>query len=229
MSGFGGFPKDTIGFLADLSENNNREWFADNRDRYEANFLEPAMAFIRAMEKPLERVAPALSADAKKSGGSLMRIYKDTRFSKDKTPYKTNIGIQFRHRAGKDIHAPGIYLHISPEECFVGAGMWRPDSTTLKKIREQVVEQEKRWRSTVNRKTFAEAFSLYDDRLKSAPRGFDKEHTAIEYLRLKSFIGIAELKRKEIENSNLVDHITKLVKKSAPVMAFLCEAVGQPY
>lgn len=123
---FAGFPVDTLKFLSDLQANNNREWFQANRARYENSFLQPALEFIEAVKKPLGKVAPMLLAEPKKMGGSLMRIYKDTRFSADKTPYKTNIGIHFRHQMGKDVHAPGMYFHIDPTECFIGAGIWMP-------------------------------------------------------------------------------------------------------
>lgn len=229
MSHFDGFPPETFQFLKQLSENNNREWFAENKDRYEAFFLAPAMGFIEAMQKPLEKTAPMLVAQPKKVGGSLMRIYKDTRFSKDKTPYKTNIGIHFRHSLGKDVHAPGYYLHLALDECFVGAGMWRPDSPSIKSIREHIVANPTEWKRIRNGKKFCETFDFYEDRLKSAPRGFDKEHPLIDDLRLKSFIGMRSLTRKELKSKDLVKQMTTTLKTAAPLMRFLCESLGQPY
>lgn len=226
---FAGFPKDTIEFLCDLSDNNTRDWFAANKERYEQSFLAPSLEFISAVEKPLLRVAPMLEAKAKRVGGSLMRIYKDTRFSNDKTPYKTNIGIQFRHSAGKDVHAPGIYLHIAEDECFVGAGMWRPDSTATQGIRAAIEAEPKAWQKAVGGKRFTDAFELYDDRLKTAPRGVAKDHPMIESLRLKSFLGMSKLTRKQIESPTLVDSLIQHIKAAAPLMNFLCKAVGQPY
>lgn len=229
MSTFEGFPTDTFRFLSQLAKNNNREWFSEHKQRYERSFLEPALEFIRSLEKPLAKVAPMLSVEAKKMGGSLMRIYKDTRFSKDKTPYKTNIGIHFRHRAGKDVHAPGVYFHIAPDECFFGAGIWRPPSDALKSIREHIVDNPDTWQKVRKNKRFRTAYSLHEDRLKTAPRGFDKEHPLVDDLRLKSFIGTASLSRKLIQSSELVPEIPKLVKSGEPLMSFLCEALHQPY
>ena len=137
---FNGFPKDTLKFLTDLSKNNDRDWFNDNKARYEAAFVKPSLEFIAAMEKPLKKISPFLLAVPKKQGGSLMRIYRDVRFSKNKNPYKTNVGIQFRHEAGKDVHAPGLYVHLAPGELFLGAGMWHPDREPLKQIREAIEE-----------------------------------------------------------------------------------------
>ena len=229
MAAFEGFPADTIRFLQDLNKNNNREWFADNKQRYEASFLMPALEFIEAMVKPLEKTAPMLRVESKKVGGSLMRIYRDTRFAKDKTPYKTNIGIQFRHRAGKDVHAPGIYLHIAPEECFLGAGIWRPASDALTPIRHFIAENEQAWRKVQRSKSFNGQFEIYDDRLKSVPRGFAKDHPLIETLRLKSFLGMAKLARKQVQSKELPKTVTSLVRSSRPLMELLCTALNQPY
>ena len=117
------FQPELFAFLEDLKANNDREWFAANSDRYEEHLLEPAIDFIEAFGPRLEKISPNFRADARPSGGSLFRIYRDTRFSKDKTPYKTNLGIHFRHELAKDTHAPGYYLHIGPGEVFA----WRRD------------------------------------------------------------------------------------------------------
>ena len=101
------FTKSTFSFLDELAASNNRAWFEENKSRYESLVREPALAFIEAMEPALRKFAPNLRAEPRKVGGSLMRVFRDTRFSRDKTPYKTNIGIQFRHSLGKDVHAPG--------------------------------------------------------------------------------------------------------------------------
>lgn len=132
---FTGFPRDSIKFFKELSKNNNRDWFAENKPRYEESVLNPALRLVIDIEGPLKKVSPHFLAVSKKSGGSLMRIYRDTRFSKDKTPYKTNLGVHFRHETGKDVHAPGFYFHVDPKEVFVGAGIWRPDSKALNQIR----------------------------------------------------------------------------------------------
>lgn len=229
MTQFKGFSIKTFRFLDSLTANNNRDWFNENKEMYEQHFLEPSIAFIEAMQKPLQRVAPLLKAEPKKVGGSLMRIYKDTRFSKDKTPYKTNIGIHFRHTAGRDVHTPGIYLHIDANECFLGAGIWRPPSDALASIRGFLSENPSLWRKTVKRKTFARSFTLHDDRLKSAPRGYAKDHELIDDLKLKSFIGMVPLKKTQVKTGDLVQTVEKLVKDSRPLMEFLCEGLGQPY
>ena len=114
-------------FLRDLRDNNDREWFAANKGRYVTDVRDPMLGFIADFAAPLAEISPHFVADPRANGGSLFRIYRDTRFSRDKTPYKTNVGAHFRHAAGKDAHAPGFYLHLEPGMCFAACGVWRPD------------------------------------------------------------------------------------------------------
>ena len=144
---FPGFGKPALAFLAELSQNNNRDWFNTNKARYESDVLDPALAFIHAMQEPLAEIAPHFVAQATRVGGSLMRIYRDTRFSKEKTPYKTNIGIQFRHEQAKDVHSPGFYVHVDPQQVFFGVGMWRPDAEPLQSIRARIAARPAQWSS----------------------------------------------------------------------------------
>ena len=123
-------------FLKDLESNNNRDWFQANKARYEDQIKEPALQFISDFGPLLRKVSPHFRADPRPNGGSLFRIYRDVRFAKDKRPYKTHTGIQFRHEAGRDAHAPGFYLHLESGRVFVGAGIWHPDSTSLRKIQD---------------------------------------------------------------------------------------------
>jgi uncharacterized protein (TIGR02453 family) len=173
---------------------------------------------------------PAISrhflAQSKKVGGSLMRVYRDTRFSKDKTPYKTNIGIQFRHEVGKDIHAPGYYLHISPSECFIGVGLWHPDADALFKIREAIVQKSDTWLAARDDQTFRKHFTLEGDSLTNAPRGFAKDHPLVEDLKRKDFIALAPLTKTEVTANDLRSQVVKRFREGAPCMEFLCKALG---
>ena len=126
-------------FLRELKANNERPWFEENKARYRAEVQGPMLDFIQAFAEPLAEISPHFRADPRANGGSLFRIYRDTRFSKDKTPYKTNVGAHFRHEAGKDAHAPGFYLHLEPGMCFAGCGVWHPDSPTLGRIRDAIL------------------------------------------------------------------------------------------
>ncbi|MCV6603985.1 MAG: DUF2461 domain-containing protein [Porticoccaceae bacterium] len=218
------FTERSIHFLQQLRHNNNRDWFNEHKQDYEDFVRTPALRFIEQMAEPLAKISPQFEAIPKKVGGSLMRVYRDTRFGKDKTPYKTNIGIQFRHRLGKDVHAPGFYLHIEPGEAFVGVGIWRPDSDTLFKIRTAITEKPKQYQQALGHKPFKN-FSMAGDSLKRPPRGFDADHPLVEELKRKDFIAITELDEKALFEKNLVSKIAKQFDSATPLMKFLCNAI----
>lgn len=223
------FDARTFQFLDDLAKNNNREWFKDNEDRYETFVREPALAFIEAMAPKLRTISIHFDAVAKRSGGSLMRLHRDTRFSRDKSPYKTNVGIQFRHERGRDVHAPGFYVHIEPSGCFIGAGIWRPDSAALRAIRTEILEQPKAWRSATRGKRFTDHFALAGESLKRPPLGCPADHRYIDDLKRKDFIAIANLNRKTICEPQLATTVTSMLRRTNVLMAFLCAAVDLEY
>jgi uncharacterized protein (TIGR02453 family) len=151
----------------------------------------PAMLLIDDMVDGSPIISQYFAAQPRKVGGSLMRVQRDTHFSRDKTPYKTNIGIQFRHEWGKDIHAPGFYLHIAQDDCFLGIGLWHPDARPLNKIREALVRRGNAWCSARDDQDFRRHFALAGDSLVNPPRGFSKDHPLIEDLRRKDFVALA--------------------------------------
>jgi len=223
------FTEHTFSFLEELARNNNRDWFTANMARYERDVREPALAFIRAIQPRLAAFAPHFVADDRKQGGSLMRIHRDTRFSRDKHPYKTNIGIQFRHEAGKDVHAPGFYFHIEAHEVFVGAGIWHPDSETLAKIRGFIDNVPQDWRRARDDEGFRRIYTLTGDALKRPPKGFDESHPQIEDIKRKDFIGIAPLLPELLLQNDLTGRIANQFSAAVPFMKQLCHAVGLPY
>ena len=226
---FRGFEPTLIQFLEELMENNNRSWFQENKRRYESEVLEPCLAFIRAFQPRLKRISPFFIASDQRSGGSLMRVYRDTRFSTDKTPYKTNVGIQFRHELGRDVHAPGFYVHIAPDECFLAIGVWRPDPQSLARIREAIFERPDRWRRARNNKRFCGCFALEGDALQSAPRGYPVDHPLVEDLKRKDFVGVCNLTEQAVLAGSFLDSVTSSFVASRPVMRFLCEALSVPF
>jgi len=223
------FNHQTLSFLQQLSNNNNRPWFNERKSLYEQSVREPSLAFIEAMEPSIKSLSPNFTAVAKKTGGSLMRIYRDARFSNDKTPYKTNIGIQFRHTAGKDVHAPGFYLHISPDTCFVGAGIWRPNSKALSNIREMISDSPNAWKNITRHNTFKRYYTLSGDSLKTYPRGYAKDHPMINDLKRKDFIAIHPLTHEEILRPNLTKTIQNRFNIASDLMDDLCNALELPY
>ena len=222
---FAGFPLDTFKFLDELEKNNNREWFQDNKERYEQSVRGPALAFIEEMREPIARLAPSVNVEPKKVGGSLMRIYRDTRFSPDKTPYKTNVGIQFRHASGKDVHAPGFYLHIDTESVFIGTGIWHPDSATLNQIRERIDKRRTEWTRIIGERKLTALFEQAGDSLKRPPRGYDADHPLIEDMKRKDHFLLANLQPEHIHSKNLPGRVTRMLEKTIPYLKFLCASL----
>ena len=185
-------------FLRDLRENNDREWFQANKGRYLTEVRDPMLDFIGAFAGPLAEISPHFVADPRPNGGSLFRIYRDTRFSRDKTPYKTNVGAHFRHAAGKDAHAPGFYLHLEPGMCFAGCGVWRPDGPTVTKIREAIDGERDAWTRVTTARDFTETFELEGDSLKRPPRGYEADHPLVEDLKRKDFVAAMSFSEAEV-------------------------------
>ncbi|PHR91512.1 MAG: TIGR02453 family protein [Robiginitomaculum sp.] len=224
---FTGFPKDFFVFFEDLKANNNRDWFADNKPRYETCVAEPCLGFIEALGPHLQDISPHFLAVPKKVGGSMFRIYRDTRFSKDKTPYKTHAGLQFRHVLGKDAHAPGFYLHLDPNDIFMGGGLWKPPTPSLAKIRARIDEKPKEWQAALTSDGFVARYETLEegDPLKRPPRGFSDDHPLLPDLKKRSFFMIRKATPKQAMRADFVDHVAHAYADAAPVMEFLCKAV----
>ena len=213
-------------FLRDLEENNDRDWFKAHQTEYEQYVREPALDFINDFADPLKEISEHFVADTRKVGGSLFRIQRDTRFSKDKTPYKPNTGMQFRHKMAKDAHAPGFYLHLQPGECFMGVGLWRPETKIAYRIRERIDGEPALWKRATREKRFTDVFHLGGDSLVRPPRGFDDDHPLIEDLKRKDFIASTRLTQKQITSDSFMKDFTDYSKRGAQFMKFLCDAVG---
>jgi uncharacterized protein (TIGR02453 family) len=219
------FDRHTIRFLRDIAENNERSWFNDNKHRYETHVLAPALSFIEKAAPELEKLSPHFVASPKRVGGSLMRIYRDTRFAKSKLPFKTNIGIQFRHERGRDVHAPGFYVHIVPRGSFVGAGLWKPEPAALRGIRMQILEQPDLWKKASSNKRFRDYFELGGEVMKRPPQGFPADAPFVDDLKRKDFIASANLSQSEVLRADFPQHAVSLLKRTVPLMSFLCAAL----
>ncbi len=226
---FQGFSPTLLEFLDELAANNKRPWFQENKRRYEREVLEPSLAFIREFRPRLRKLSRHFTADDRRMGGSLMRIYRDLRFAKDKSPYKTNVGIQFRHEFGRDVHAPGYYVHIAPGECFLGLGMWRPDGKSLGRVRQAIVDDPSRWRRAVGGKKFCESFQLGGERLKRPPRGFSSDHPLVEDLKRKDFVAISRLSERDVLGKGFLERVSRSFAAGGPLMRFLCRAIEAPF
>jgi len=219
------FTPDTFRFLKDLKKSNDREWFAANKSRYEDHLKDPALRVIAAFAPELKKLSPHFMATPR----ALFRIHRDTRFSKDKTPYKTHIGLHFRHDRAKDVHAPGYYLHVEPGASFLGVGIWHPDGPALRAIREHIVEEPAAWKRATGGKAFKEMFELAGDRLKRPPRDFDPEHPLVEDLMWKDYIGVTDLPDASVTDEGLPKALGRTFKAGTPFMRFLCQALDVPF
>jgi uncharacterized protein (TIGR02453 family) len=223
------FSPELFSFLKDLRKNNRREWFAANKERYEDVVRGPAQRFISDVGPKLAKISPQFLADPRPVGGSLFRIYRDTRFAHDKTPYKTHTGIHFPHKAVKDAHAPGFYLHLEPGNCFVAAGTWMPDAPTLLRIRETIAADPAAWKRVRDGKRFRASFEISGDSLVRPPRGFDPAHPMIEDLKRKEFVALAGLTERTVTAEGFLECFLGLCRDAAPFVRFLCAASGAPF
>ena len=220
---------DLFAFFRELKRNNSKEWFQSNKERYEQRVRLPLQRFIMNFEQPLRRISPHFRADPRPVGGSLFRIHRDVRFSPDKSPYKTHGGIQFRHERGKDVHAPGFYLHLEPDNVFAAVGIWHPDSSALGRIREAIDSAPAKWQRAKNDPGFSKAYELGGDSLKRAPQGYDPNHPQIEDLKRKDFIASAALSEGDACAPDFPDRYALLCARATPFMKFLTEALDLPW
>jgi len=216
-------------FFNELRENNSKEWFEANKARYTREVRDPLLDFIRDFQPQLERVSPRFVANPRAAGGSLFRIHRDVRFSKDKSPYKTHAGIQFRHEAGKDAYAPGFYLHLAPGEVFAGVGMWHPDAPSLLKVWQAIVARPEVWRQAVHEGTFAARSSLGGESMKRPPRGFPIDHPFVEDLKRKDYIGGVDFTEEDALSATFMERFAQVCQDLSPLPRFLLEALGLPW
>ena len=206
-------------FLAQLRRNNRRPWFLKHKAEYEEFVRQPSLRFIADLRLRLREISPWLVADPKPVGGSLFRIYRDVRFSKDKSPYKTHIGMNFWHaNASETVHAPGLYLHLEPKRCFVAGGVWQPDPRSLARIRDAVAWKQDEWRKAKR------GLELGGDTLSRPPRGYCADHPLIEDLKRKDFVASVDLKDSQVCGPRFMSDFLAAARKMVPLLQFLSGA-----
>jgi uncharacterized protein (TIGR02453 family) len=208
-------------FLRALKRNNRREWFAANRERYAAEVEAPMLQFIADFAPRLRAISRAFVADPKRTGGSMFRIYRDTRFSPDKTPFKTWMAARFPHEARKQMEGvPGFYLHIGPGESYGGGGVYHLEMTALTSIRQHIVAQPKAWAAVL--KTGIE---IEGDRLVRPPAGFDPAHKFIDDLKRKDLYTLTEFTEDDAVAPGFLDRFTAVCERAAPLLEFQTRAL----
>lgn len=209
-------------FLKELSENNNRDWFNDNRKWYEESrdkiiFLTDVL--INEIGKFDSNVAGVSSKDC------VFRIFRDVRFSKNKQPYKTNFG-SFIAKGGRKSIYPGYYFHLEPDQSFVGGGVYMPQSEPLKSIRNYMTEHAPDFLEIINEDSFKKAFpEMYDHQLKTAPKGFPKDHEFIDLLKYKSFVFSNQINNNNIVDGNFIEYTVQAFRQLQKANVFLYGAL----
>ena len=211
------FSREIFQFLVELKFNNERPWFNANKARYEEQLKKPMLRFIADAAPRVQRLNPAFTMP------NFFRIYRDTRFARDKTPYKTHAAAQFRHRAtAHDAHAPGFYLHLEPGDSYLAGGIWMPEPDALKAVRTRIAKKDPEWTAFK-----ASKLPLFvDDKLKRMPKGFDPEHPLAEDLKMRSFMSWVNLTDKQVCQPDFLERFTAACKKVDPLVRFLCKAMG---
>jgi uncharacterized protein (TIGR02453 family) len=215
------FPKDTLKFLNELAKNNNKAWFDTNKKRFQDNVQAPALEFVREMAPRLKKISPHLVADDRKSGGSMMRIYRDVRFSKDKSPYNTHVAFRF-HTEGAGC---GFYMGIEADTVTLGSGAWQPDKDPLLAIRNAIA---------ADCKGFSAAFSVNGwspggESLARPPQGFDKEHPCVEHLKRKDFVLFRNLPTSTLTKADVADKVASEFADTKALVKFLAKALGEKF
>jgi uncharacterized protein (TIGR02453 family) len=215
------FTPELFQFLRQLKRNNKREWFMKNRERYEADVRQPCLRFITDFGFHLRHISTWLVADSKPNGGSLFRIYRDVRFSRDKSPYKTHVGMHFRHAGSKEnVHGASLYLHLEPGASFLAGGCWLPDARSLAKIRDAIAWKAEDWRAATRKLEFG------GDKLSRPPRGYSVDHPMIEDLKRKDFVASVDFADDVVCSRGFMNEVVAGCKKLSPVVGFLSRSLG---
>ena len=223
------FTAELFRFLTQLRKHNDRDWFAANKERYEREARDPLLRFIAELGPKLARLSRHFIADPSPTGGSMMRIYRDTRFAKDKSPYKTALMAHFQHDAGEEGATPAFFLRLEPGASAVGAGVWRPGPDALTRIRTRIVEDSKGWQRVTSGRTLGRNCAMAGESLKRPPPGFAADHPLIEDLKRKDFAVIVPLDDKRVASPAFMDDVMSAFRATAPFVGFLTRALGLPY
>lgn len=217
------FTPEALTFLRALKRNNRRDWFHERRDEYETLLRRPMVAVIERLGEEFRGFAPGLMADPKRS---LYRIWRDTRFSADKRPLKTNVAAVFPHRHGTRHSSAGLYLEVSPDHVFAGGGLYMPESQGLRLIRQRIADDPDAFARVATASAIRRVGGLRGESLTRVPRGFPADHPAAEYLRMKQFLVWSEWPPDLATSPAFWDELLTTFRATAPLVAYLNDALG---
>ena len=218
----GHFTPGFFKFLRDLKRHNDREWFAANRERYVAEVEAPVQQFITEFAPRLRAMSRAYVADARRAGGSMFRIYRDTRFSADKSPFKTWVAARFAHEARRKTDSvPAFYLHLAPKESYGGGGVYHIEMPALTRVRQHIVDAPRAWAAVRT-----SGLAIDGESLKRPPAGFDPAHKFIEDLKRKNLYTLTDFTETDVVSAGFLDKYTAACEQAAPLIEFLTKALG---
>jgi uncharacterized protein (TIGR02453 family) len=216
------FSDKAFKFQRALAKNNDRAWFQAHKADYTAHVRDPMLALIADLEPALREVSAHYRADPKPVGGSLFRIQRDTRFANDKTPYKTWAGARFFHARHKQVESPSFYFHLQPGNCFVGAGLWRPEPATQRRLRQFIHDNPGAWTKATRSPAFKRRYELGGESLVRVPAGFAADDPLIDDLKRKSFVALAPLDDALVTGPKLRHALGQHFHGLAPLVDYLC-------
>jgi uncharacterized protein (TIGR02453 family) len=219
-------PRETLAFLRALKRNNRREWFQPRKEQFEADVRAPMLAVVARLADDLRTFAPEIVVDPKTA---MYRIYRDTRFSENKTPYKTHVAAVFPWRGLAKHEGAGLYFHVSPDEVWMGGGMYAPQTAQLQAVREHIAANVSRLRAIVESPGFRrQVGSLDGERLQRVPHGFPKDHRAAAYLKYRQFLAGRELPAAFACSPRFYSTLVAVFRQVAPLARFLNEPLVHP-
>lgn len=220
------FTDKSFKFLQALGRNNEREWFHAHKADYDAHVRAPFQALLTDLQPDVMAISAHYRSEPKTVGGSLFRIQRDTRFSNSKQPYKSWQGARIFHERRKQLPAPSFYVHLQHDQCFVGAGLWHPETPTQRKVRQFIVDNPGSWKAAAHAPAFRRRFDM-DDRemLVRTPAGIDKDFAFIDDLRRKNFVAVRALDDAIVCGPRLRQTLVKDLHALAPFVDYLCAAV----
>ena len=220
------FSDASFKFLRALARNNDKAWFNEHKSQYEDHVRQPFLRLLTDLQPDLAQISTHYRSDPRTVGGSLFRIYRDARFSNDKSPYKPWQGARLYHERRKQVAAPSFYVHLQPGQCFVGAGLWHPEAHTQRRVRQFIFDNPGSWKMAAHAPAFRKRFHFESSQMLSRPpRGFPADFEMIEDLKHRNFAFTRPLQDSDMTGPRLHRIIAEDLVRLGPFVDYLCAAL----
>lgn len=220
------FSDASFKFLRNLEHHNDKAWFNEHKAQYEEHVRQPFLRLITDLQPALAEVSEHFRADPRTQGGSLFRIYRDARFSNDKSPYKSWQGARLFHARRREVAAPSFYIHLQPGGCFVGAGIWHPEPDTQRRIRQFIFDNPGSWKTAAHDPKLLRRFELaQEEKMVRSPRGFPADFEFLEDLKQRNWVMWRSLDDAAMTGPRLLGTLEKDLAALGPFVDYLCAAL----